>query len=145
MKPSFCFSLPYWVVWCSTVVLTWLMFQKDCDILYRFSYCHTTLAHKWDRSSSSFFLITLQMSRGRIILSFNENEINGLKLHCFSFVFFLLKMEFSWHTLLEIGQRYSEELKRRIKVCFTHLIFVSWIFISAHECSDGFGPLTPPP
>lgn len=102
---SFWFFPP--LLCCVLRVHLWLSFQKDCHILYRLSHYHTTLAHNWDRSSSSsFFLITFQMSRRRIIFSFNENEINGLKRHCLRFLllffFLVIKKEFSWHTLLEI-------------------------------------------
>lgn len=82
---SFWFFPP--LLCCVLRVHLWLSFQKDCHILYRLSHYHTTLAHNWDRSSSSsFFLITLQMSRRRIIFSFNENEINGLKRNCLRFL-----------------------------------------------------------
>lgn len=48
------------------------------------------------------------MRRRSIILSFNENEINGLKIHCPSCFFSFWKWNFSWQTLLVNCQRIVE-------------------------------------
>lgn len=76
------------------------------------------------------------MSHRRIILSFNENEINGPKPHCPRFYFFFWKLDFSWQTLLVICQWYFEEIKSRNQVCFLLHIIPSWIFIGKQEHSN---------
>lgn len=76
------------------------------------------------------------MSHRRIILTFNENEINGPKPHCPRFYFFVWKWDFSWQTLLVICQRYFEEIKSRNQVCFLLHIIRSQIVTGQQERSN---------